>query len=390
MIGTVPFLTACEITSEDIFYGVFHVSESDKASESRKDLGKSLYKKTTREVVNSKVRSMEKRFKYKMKPYAKTVNTLWETEGFYNRNLKKEKSPTPKEELIDFYLFMEYHKDTQLRNLQFPKEIRESLLITEAMFSRKAITYMMSRDLGKYNILKQDLIIHYKNMYQEELVNILYEDPKQVDVLERMPDLLKRYNFELTNNGLLHKIKKHLGVPHSVISRGIGTDMITIYDGFSDGVSDGDIHKLAILLTIEMRLTGANTRIEKFFTVTNSLDGLEQHLKSLEKDLEMLNLEGNLSWVKPRMKRSIDYLERLNGFYKGKASLELSDVFITLQTREDFYALGMLSTALKDVMDSEDYWMNVSDIQKQLKNPENLTVDKPLSKYIGDDYSIDN
>lgn len=388
VLSSLPFLTACEITSEDIFYGIFHESENDKAAESKKSLQKSLYKKTTREVVNSKVRVMEKRFSYKMKPYKKAVNAIWKTDGFYRKTSGKKKPVSSKEELIDFYLFMEYHKDTQLRNLQFPKEIREGLLVSEAMFARKAITYIMKKDLGEYNVLKQDLIIHYKNLYQEELVNILYEDSKQLDVLERLPDLIKRYNFELENDGFMHKIKTYLGVPNSVISRGIGTDMVTIYDGFDSTVSEGDIHKLAILLTMEMRLTGANTRIEKFFSMTNSLDGLDKHLNNLEKDLKLMNLNDNLTWVKPRMRRSINYLERLNGFYQGKNSLELSDVFITLQTREDFYALGMLSDALKEVMDSQDYWNAVSEIQRTLDKQSSVTSTKPLSRYIGEDASL--
>jgi hypothetical protein len=356
-------LSGCskELTFESMVKGLFQVNPGSSGNE--KDLNLPLYDNFEQEKSKKETLELEERFSYKTEPYTGLVDKLWETEGFY-RN--KEEGLSEKELMIDFYLFMEYHKDTQRRNLQFPEFLQKDLLLIEALFVKRALAFIEEQELKEYEVLRDDMVTMYRNMYREELLNILYEGKQQVNVLERMPNILDRYNSELVNVGLRDKLKAQLGVPDTVVARGMGLDLITLYNDFEE-LPEGDTKELAIILTMEMRLSGINMRLERFFHVTNSLDGLDTDLVELRKDAELIPAGGSLAWSKDRMIRSIDYLESVYLFYKGETKYDTADqIFIDLQTREDFYALGMLSKNIKQVMDKEDYWEEVEDIRKLL------------------------
>lgn len=349
------------VSGNELLKGMFTSNEAKWAEDKKLDISKPLYSEKLQDMAEIELEETKLRFEKQLYPYRAMVDQLWATEGFY-RN--QEAKISPKETLIDFYLFMEYHQDTQLRNLHFPKNVSKELLIVEALFAEKAIDYLESLDLGEhYTYLQNDLLTHYKNMYKEELVNILYEGLNQLDLTVRVPNIINRYEAIFDNNGLLDRVKIQLGIPDSVISRGMGLDLVTLYGGTGDFTPD-DVKKLALLLTIEMKISGANMKLEKFFHVTNSIDGLGDDLISLRKDVELINTTGELSWVKTRMGRSIDYLDKIYKFYNGNSEhLTVNDIFIELQVREDFYALGLLSEHIKEVMDNEEYWTELEKLK---------------------------
>lgn len=350
-----------EFSFEKMVKGLFQVNIG--GTDKEKDMSKPLYSNFDFEKAEKEVLEIEERFTHKTESYKALVDKLWETEGFYRNT---EKGLSEKELMIDFYLFMEYHKDTQIRNLQFPEFLQKDLLLIESLFVKKAIDFINEQELNDYDVLRDDMITLYRNMYREELLNILYEGKNQVNVIDRMPNIVDRYNAEMKNVGIRDKLKAQLGVPDTVIARGMGLDLITLYSEM-DKLPEGDTKELAIILTMEMRLSGINMRLERFFHVTNSLEGLGKDLVELRKDAELIQPGGTLGWAKDRMLRSINYLEDVYLFYKGEKEYKSADqIFVTLQTREDFYALGMLSKNIKEVMDKEDYWEEVEDIRKLL------------------------
>lgn len=340
--------------------GVFTGSEDESEY-----VESSYYSEDDTLTADNEFKEINIRFERELKNYRPTVNELWNSEGFY-RN--QEETISPKESLIDFYLFMEYHKDTQIRNLSFPTTIRDELLIVEALFAEKAIIYIEDLDVGEnYSVLKNDLVTHYKKMYREEVLNILYEGKNQLDLSVRIPNIVDRYNEVFENSGIYDDIKYKLNVPDSVISRGMGLNVVTLYSGVGD-YTEHDVRKLALILNIEMKISGASMKLDKFFHVTSSIDGLGEELDGLRKDVKLLNTTGELNWVKVRMINSIDYLDKIYAFYTGKnKNIELKDIFIELQVREDFYALGLLSDNLKEVMDNEDYWYELEKIKEEIK-----------------------
>lgn len=352
-----------ELTLDDVLKGIFEVRGSDDGN--GKTLTDHIYSDYERDKSVRLTREVEKRFKHNTKSYSGIVNNLWNTEGFYRSTAKS----TEKEALIDFYLFMEYHKDTQKRNLQFPEFLQDDLLLVESMFANRAISYIEKREFKnkKYAVLRDDLVTLNRNLYREEVLNILYEGHQQVDLLIRMPNIIDRNNAEMKNKGIRKRLKEVLGVPDSVISRGMGVDLVTLYTEF-DPVPDVDTHHMAVMLAMEMKLSGINMRLERFFHVTNSLDGVSSELKMLRRDVKTLNPGGEFGWVRKRMLRSIDHLEKVHAFYQGKKPMRsVNQIFIDLKTREDFYALNMLSEHLQVVMDREDYWDEVDEVRKILE-----------------------
>lgn len=361
-------LTGCEkniteLTLGDVLESLFSVriGKSDDGDDTKKPLTEHLYSDYDRNKAIEDTKQMEERFSYEIAPYQRVANQLWQKEGFYKN---QEKNISPRDTLIDFYLFMEYHKDTQRRNLQFPEVLQKDLLLIEALFMKKAIDYVSGQNLGKYNILRDDMVTLYRNMYREELLNILYEGHEQIELYDRIPNIISRYNSEIKNIGLSYRLKKELGIPDTLIARGMGSHLITLYNQSGD-LAEGDVKKFAIILAMEMRLTGISMRLERFFHVANSLEGLGQELTELRKDVELIRPTGDLDWVQQRMLRSIDYLQNVYLYYIGKKKYtSVEQVFMNLQTREDFYALGMLSDQIKKVMDKEDYWEEVDRIKK--------------------------
>lgn len=352
-----------ELTLDDVLKGIFEVRGNDDGT--KKALDEHIYSEYEQEKSVRMTREVEKRFKYKTTSYTGLVNNLWNTEGFYKSTAKS----TEKEALIDFYLFMEYHKDTQKRNLQFPEFLQKDLLLVEAMFANRAIHYIEKRDFKnkKYKVLRDDLVTLNRNLYREEVLNILYEGHQQVDLLVRMPNIIDRNNSEMKNIGMRKRLKAVLGVPDSVISRGMGVDLVTLYTEF-DPVPDVDTHHMAVMLAMEMKLSGINMRLERFFHVTNSLKGVSSELAVLRRDVKTLNPGGEFGWVRARMLRSIDHLENVHEFYRGKKPMKsVNQIFIDLKTREDFYALSMLSEHLQVVMDREDYWDEVEEVRQILE-----------------------
>lgn len=366
-------LSGCDIVNNDLLDKIRWKSKVDIKSEKLEDVNIPLYGDILQGMAVEQLTETEVRFQDKINIYQGIVDELWETKGFYkNQDLNL----SPQEHLIDFYLFMEYHKDTQIRNLNFPSVIRDELLIVETLFVGKALKHLESIEVGEnYEVLKNDLLTHYRNMYREELINELYEGLNQLDLSVRIPGIIERYNSEFENKGLRERIKLQLGIPDSVISRGMGLDLVTLYGGTGDYTPE-DIDKLAVVLSLEMQLSGANMKLEQFFKVTSSIDGLGSEIELLKKDIEFLNLTGELSWVKERMLRCITYLDSIHQFYSGSTNnVKIEDIFIELQIREDFYALGLLSVNLKEVMDNENYWEELSIInstrtgQKEKINP---------------------
>lgn len=351
-----------EITFDDVLKGLFEVRAG--SLDDGKRLDEHVYSTYEQEKSILATKEVDERFSHITNNYVHTVNNFWKKEGFY----KHGGLLSDKERLIDFYLFMEYHKDVQERNLQFPDYLHEDLLVMEAMFAKKAIDHIDTLEIAntEMRVLRDDMVTLYRNMYREEMINILYEGHMQVDVLTRIPNITERYTHEFDNRGLRNRVRYVLGIPDSVISRGIGLDMVTLY-GNGSRVEDGDASKLALLLAMEMRLSGISMRLERFFHATNSLSGLNTDLNELRKDVTVLRPSPELYWVKERMLRSIDYLNGVYLFYKGDRKLTSADqIFMDLKTREDFYALGMLSKNIKEVMDREDYWDEAEEIKQQM------------------------
>ena len=351
-----------ELSFSDVLKGLFEVRAGGLSDD--KDLDEHVYSTYDQEKSLLQTVETEERFVHKTRGYVGVVNKFWVKEGFY----KHGGMLSDKERLIDFYLFMEYHKDVQKRNLQFPEYLQKDLLLMEAMFAKKAIDHVDTLDIHnkEMSVLRDDMVTLYRNMYREELINVLYEGHQQVDVVTRIPNIMDRYTHEFDNRGLRERVRAVLGIPDSVISRGIGLDMVTLY-GNGTSVDDGDASKLAVLLAMEMRLSGINMRLERFFHVTNSLDGLGTDLVELEKDVRVVRPQPELLWVQERMLRSIDYLDSVYLYYRGDRKLNsASQIFMDLETREDFYALGMLSKNIKEVMDREDYWDEAEEIKQQM------------------------
>lgn len=359
-------LSGCEnkfdmkLNTKDLFYDFFKVNAgSDDVAKSQQD---HLYSDFDREKSVLDTQEINERFEHKIVLYRELVDRLWESDGFYKN---ADVNLTDKEAMIDFYLFTEYHKDSQMRNLYFPEFLQKDLLLIEALFLERSIEFIESREMDEYSVLRDDLVVLYRNMYREELLNILYEGLMQVDMLVRVPNVIDRYNAEIENVGIKDRLRTQLGIPDTVISRGMGLDLITLYSD-TNKLPEGDTRELAIILTMEMRLTGISMRLDRFFHVTNSLEGLGKDLKELRRDAELIP-SGGLGWSRERMLRSIDYLEDVYLFYKGEKKYESAEqIFIDLQTREDFYALGMLTENIKIVMDKEDYWEEVESIRQQL------------------------
>lgn len=351
-----------DVSFDDVLKGLFEVRAG--SLDDGKRLDEHVYSTYEQEKSIVSTKEVDERFSHITNKYLHTVNNFWKKEGFY----KHGGLLSDKERLIDFYLFMEYHKDVQERNLQFPEYLQEDLLVMEAMFAKKAIDHIDTLEIAnkEMSVLRDDMVTLYRNMYREEMINILYEGHMQVDVITRIPNITERYTHEFDNRGLRNRVRYVLGIPDSVISRGIGLDMVTLY-GNGSRVEEGDASKLAILLAMEMRLSGISMRLERFFHATNSLSGLNTDLSELRKDVNVLRPSAELYWVKERMLRSIDYLNGVYLFYKGERTLTSADqIFMDLETREDFYALGMLSDNIKEVMDREDYWDEAEAIKQQM------------------------
>lgn len=351
-----------DVSFDDVLKGLFEVRAG--SLDDGKRLDEHVYSTYEQEKSVVSTKEVDDRFNHLTSKYVHTVNKFWKNEGFY----KHGGLLSDKERLIDFYLFMEYHKDVQERNLQFPEYLQEDLLVMEAMFAKKAIDHIDTLEIAnkEMSVLRDDMVTLYRNMYREEMINILYEGHMQVDVLTRIPNITERYTHEFDNRGLRNRVRYVLGIPDSVISRGIGLDMVTLY-GNGSRVEDGDASKLALLLAMEMRLSGISMRLERFFHATNSLSGVNNDLSELKKDVTVLRPSSELYWVKERMLRSIDYLNGVYLFYKGERTLTSADqIFMDLETREDFYALGMLSDNIKEVMDREDFWDEAEEIRQQM------------------------
>lgn len=351
-----------DVSFDDVLKGLFEVRAG--SLDDGKRLDEHVYSTYEQEKSIVSTKEVDERFSHITNKYVHTVNNFWKKEGFY----KHGGLLSDKERLIDFYLFMEYHKDVQERNLQFPEYLQEDLLVMEAMFAKKAIDHIDTLEIAnkEMSVLRDDMVTLYRNMYREEMINILYEGHMQVDVITRIPNITERYTHEFDNRGLRNRVRYVLGIPDSIISRGIGLDMVTLY-GNGSRVEEGDASKLAILLAMEMRLSGISMRLERFFHATNSLSGLNTDLSELRKDVNVLRPSAELYWVKERMLRSIDYLNGVYLFYKGERTLSSADqIFMDLETREDFYALGMLSDNIKEVMDREDYWDEAEAIKQQM------------------------
>lgn len=365
-----------DVSFDDVLKGLFEVRAG--SLDDGKRLDEHVYSTYEQEKSVVSTKEVDERFSHITNKYVHTVNNFWKKEGFY----KHGGLLSDKERLIDFYLFMEYHKDVQERNLQFPEYLQEDLLVMEAMFAKKAIDHIDTLEIAnkEMSVLRDDMVTLYRNMYREEMINILYEGHMQVDVITRIPNITERYTHEFDNRGLRNRVRYVLGIPDSVISRGIGLDMVTLY-GNGSRVEEGDASKLAILLAMEMRLSGISMRLERFFHATNSLSGLNTDLSELRKDVNVLRPSAELYWVKERMLRSIDYLNGVYLFYKGERTLTSADqIFMDLETREDFYALGMLSDNIKEVMDREDYWDEAEAIKQQMDEVRRLNSLKDAKK----------
>ena len=365
-----------DVSFDDVLKGLFEVRAGSLDDGRRLD--EHVYSTYEQEKSVVSTKEVDERFSHITNKYVHTVNNFWKKEGFY----KHGGLLSDKERLIDFYLFMEYHKDVQERNLQFPEYLQEDLLVMEAMFAKKAIDHIDTLEIAnkEMSVLRDDMVTLYRNMYREEMINILYEGHMQVDVITRIPNITERYTHEFDNRGLRNRVRYVLGIPDSVISRGIGLDMVTLY-GNGSRVEEGDASKLAILLAMEMRLSGISMRLERFFHATNSLSGLNTDLSELRKDVNVLRPSAELYWVKERMLRSIDYLNGVYLFYKGERTLTSADqIFMDLETREDFYALGMLSDNIKEVMDREDYWDEAEAIKQQMDEVRRLNSLKDAKK----------
>lgn len=365
-----------DVSFDDVLKGLFEVRAG--SLDDGKRLDEHVYSTYEQEKSIVSTKEVDERFSHITNKYLHTVNNFWKKEGFY----KHGGLLSDKERLIDFYLFMEYHKDVQERNLQFPEYLQEDLLVMEAMFAKKAIDHIDTLEIAnkEMSVLRDDMVTLYRNMYREEMINILYEGHMQVDVITRIPNITERYTHEFDNRGLRNRVRYVLGIPDSVISRGIGLDMVTLY-GNGSRVEEGDASKLAILLAMEMRLSGISMRLERFFHATNSLSGLNTDLSELRKDVNVLRPSAELYWVKERMLRSIDYLNGVYLFYKGERTLTSADqIFMDLETREDFYALGMLSDNIKEVMDREDYWDEAEAIKQQMDEVRRLNSLKDAKK----------
>lgn len=383
LLMVLPLTGGCEITMESLLYGVLHEDNTFLKSKGA-DIRGPLYSQY--EIANAETDLVitENRFKSSLNHFKPTVNRLWYREGF-DKFLNDSKQ-NPKEQLISFYLFMEYHKDTQLRNLQYPKSISKSLLTTEAVFAKKAIRTIDRKDLGQYNELRNELVTLYKNMYREELLNILYENASQVDLTTRIPNIVNRYNAEYKDIGLDKKVKKLLDLSVQLEGRGIGAEKDTLYEG-SNSLDSDHIKTLANLLTIEMQLSGLNMKLEKYFYVKNGLVGVPTEIKELKKEIKDLKLPLYLRWVKPRMLRSLSYLDSVYQFYSGKKKISKSQVFIKLKTREDFYSLEKLSDSVEIIIDETDSWGEVERYQMKHRVSSKLRIDETdrvIGKYKGD------
>lgn len=351
-----------ELTLDDVLKELFKVHGDQEAE--KKKLNEHVFSKLDNKKSLQMTRELDKRFSYKIKSYKPLVDKLWNTQGFYRMSSKS----TEKEALIDFYLFMEYHKDTQKRNLQYPEFLQDDLMLVESMFMRRAINYIDRRKFNneKYRVLRDDLVTLNRNLYREEVLNILYEGHQQVDLLVRMPNIIERSDEEMKNIGIRSRLKKVLGIPDSVVSRGMGVDMVTLYST-DHSIEDADTYRMALMLAMEMKLSGISLRLERFFHATNSIKGVSSELRQLRRDVKLLTDTGEFGWVRGRMLRSISHLEKVHSFYSGKGGKgSVNQIFVDLKTREDFYALRMLSDDLQSIMDKEDNWDDVESARKVL------------------------
>lgn len=375
MLMMLLLLTGCTVGEivdvsviKDFVGNLFEVNVGDENVQ--KDISEPVY--TDFEINQSydQMLEVEERFSHHIVKYTDLVDRMWEKEGYYKKMDDVDKGLSEKEMLIDFYLFMEYHKDTQIRNLQFPHVLQKDLLLIEVLFAKKAIDYINDQEFIEYAVLRDDLVKLYRDMYREEMINILFEGHQQVIIMDRIPNIVDRFNEEMDNRKIKDRLQFYLGIPDTVISRGMGLDLITLYSEMGR-LPEGDIRKLAMIMNMEMKLSGINMRLERFFYITNSLEGLGDELVELRKDVDLIAVGSSMDWVRERMHRSINHLEDLYLYYKGEKEFgSVEDVFIKLQTREDFYALNLLGESIKEVMDLEEYWGEIENIKKELEEKE--------------------
>lgn len=350
------------------FNGLFVKSASEIKSDKIQNLSEHLYNEEDLKSINKNLDRAFVKYDIQFKNHKDLVDSLWSSGDFYRI---EESKLNPKETLIDYYLFLQYHLNTQERNLTFPSPLNEEMLKVEILFLNNSINYLERLEFnGEYDILRDDLVIFSRKLLYEEIINTVYEDKSQVKPYEKIPGVINRFVAEFSNIGLLSRVETLLGIPDSVISRGMGMDLVTLYSGMGNYTVD-DVNTLALILTVKMRLSGTNMKLEQFIHVQTSISQIETELNELKKDMELLNLNGELGWVKERMLRCINYLEKVKSIYSLNTDIEdvdLRTIFIELQIREDFYALDMLSNSLKDVMDKEDYWSEVEKIKKYVND----------------------